>query len=487
MIEIDYNLPRVDLPHQAGVLGTAWMDTGKRALMLTRLKPGDFVGVDRELAERLWEAGDDYTYLTVESSLSDNARKRVAEVQATLDKPNTRDFMLWLSAIEKAAMTRAVVGTLQHAITTIKPDTNPQEAITAIVTGLLAVSQRDSVNTKDVSEAVDKAKATVELWRAGEKYHDSVPTGFSNIDRRLGGMKRGHICTIAARPGRGKTQLALQVARNVALLACGQKRDAGVIIFSAEMTDEELLIRLAQCSSGISAQWLREGERPPVKKNAPFIKMKSEDYDAFQAELDRLKEQLHGRVIIDDTAAPSTEYMYQVVAAHAVLFKDGVDLVVFDYIELAGNSSGKNDNETVRVGRIMRGLKKVAKDHKCAVIALSQLSREIDKRADKFGDLPDLRQSGEIEALSNQVLFIDYPDSYRKKSALWNGYGNEQLKKRAEGYEKLGGNVAIYIAKNRNGRARVGPVLKFTPHITRFSEAEKPDGIQMIKDKERSA
>lgn len=456
-----YVIPKLHQPEQGGVIGGAWMSRRLQALLAARLHPQDFVGPDRKLAEALIGEGTAVTfdYLTAESKLDDAARERLTAIQAALlDTPGLRDYNRWMQTIEDESILRQMDAALAQVKGEIKPGANPRQLMSDTVLRLVKINARTTSEIKQIDEAVDRALEMVKAWEEGEKFVNAVPTGFGWLDRLLGGLTRGHICTLGARPSRGKTQFALQIARNAALRIQAEKRDAVVVVFSAEMTEEELAIRLAQTASGVSSEWLRENKKPDGSKPSDIERKRFRDALTAQKGLP---------MVIDPNSSPTTSHMYRQVAAQMALHKDGVDLVVFDYIELAGNTGGKNANETNRLGVIMRGLKQMAKDHNCALLILSQLNRNVDNRPSRMPELDDLRQSGDIEALSQQVLFIDWPDSYK----TLDGYPSKEVRERAEKYQRTyGANMAIMIAKNRNGRARRIVPLNFTPDITRFEE-----------------
>lgn len=462
-------LPTIDQPEQAGLIGAAWFDQKLRALLVSRLKALDFVGPDRTLMTALEAVGDEkFSYLVAEQKLNDPARKRLVQIQAVIaGKPGLEEYTGWLRVVEKASTLRQIGAALTVMQTeAVKADASPDKLIAHIVTTLANINARAQEEVGGMGKAVDEAAAVVEAWKAGDKYQAAVPTGFTALDRILGGLKRSHVATLAARPSRGKTQLALQIARNTAQRIKADKRDAVVVVFSAEMAKRELALRLAQCASGVSAEWLREGARPGGPK------VTDAERKRFDDALEKLRD-LDDTVRIIDTPAPTTAHMYRIVAAEAALHKDGVDLVVFDYLELAGDTGGRQANETNRIGVIMRGLKRIAKAFDCSVLNIAQLNREVEKRPDRFADLDDLRQSGDIEALSEQVMFIDWPEFY--KSAA-NGWATPQVRSRGETLAEKGANCQVFVAKNRGGRARVGALMNFTPDITRFAElADAPD------------
>lgn len=455
-------IPKIDHPEQAGLIGGAWMDKALRAQLVATLQPHDFAGHDRTLMGALAGNGDGkFSYLTAESKLTEDSRKRLGAIQGVLAmKPTLREYQGWLKRVEETSINRQMKAALTDITQRIGADTNPVQTVTDVVKTLVKLNTRTIEDMKDIGQSVQSARDMVAAWKKGDKYVNAIPTGFANLDRLLGGLKRGHICVLAARPSRGKTQGAIQIARNVALRILADKRDAVVMVYSAEMTDTEIALRLAQCASGISTTWLREGKDDKGKAITDYQR---KQFDDALAELEKLKDVMK----IIPAASPTTQRIYQEVAAQHALHKDGVDLVVFDYIELAGNNAGRQQNETNRIGSIMRGLKAVAKDYNCNVLALSQLNRKVEDRSDRWADLEDLRQSGDVEALAEQVLFIDWPGFYYSKV---NGFPHMQIAKRHDQYKKGGFNCILYIAKNRGGVTRKGAKFNFTPEITRFEE-----------------
>lgn len=465
-----YTVPTIPYAEQGGIIGSAWMSNAAdlRALASSQLKPEDFEGPDRVLFSFIAGSKEKFNYLEIESRLTDSTRERLGAIQTVLQsgRPTRAEFMQWIATIKRKSATRQLRAKLIERIAeldkpTANPDTIGADAIKDVV------SIRDDLTGSTlapISDGVSQAKQTTAEWRKGNKYLDSVPSGFLSIDRITGGFRRKHVVALAARPGMGKTQLALQIARNVALRAKAENRDSAIVVFSAEMGHEELVMRMAQCASGISAEWLEEGEKPDGAK------VTDQERDEFDRHLDMLSPL---PIRVDEHANPTTSHMLYVVAGEMAQHKDGVELVIFDYLELAGDNAGKNGNETNRVGLIMRGLKRIAKVYNCPVMVLCQLSREVEKRSSREPELADLRQSGDIEALSNQVMFIYRPDYYRANGG--SGYVTKEVAKRALDLESHGGNCVINIAKNRNRKARKGAVVNWDGTITRFYEAaDKP-------------
>lgn len=462
-------IPRIDNPIQAVVIGTAWLGTAVdlRALALDRLDPEDFTGTDRELFRAL-AAGN--TYIEREAQMTEDGRKRLAAIQGViLGKPTLREFTHWLEQLKKASARRRLALKVEEWAKAAQTDKDPETLSADIIQDIIAIRDYSSQQAiVDIAEGVTAVRASLEQWKQGKKYVDSVPFYIEALDRVLGGVKRGHVVTLAARPGMGKTQLALQISMYLAKHNQAVGRQASVLWFSAEMTRDELVSRLAQCMSGVSAEWLEEGHKMTGRdvRGMPIMHPTTPaDFEAFSTALDTIATL---PIRIDDSAGPSTQKMLYRARAESAQHAEGLDLVVFDYLELAGDDGNRGDNETNRIGRIMRGLKRLAKELKVPVMVIAQLSREVERRASRLPELSDLRSSGDIEALSNQVMFIYRPDYYKRGTE----YMDKSIRQFAETFADRGGNCAISIAKNRNRKANTMVVMQFDAEITRFSESK---------------
>lgn len=216
----------------------------------------------------------------------------------------------------------------------------------------------------------------------------SYTTGLANLDA-LGRIEKKEVIVVAGRTSMGKTSLALQMIEGVA-----NDGDGYVAIFSAEMSGENLVMRLASQLSGVTLQKLKLG------------KCTEEEYDEYEQALLYLR---NARFWIDDSSSPRTSHMLQQIAE----LKKSVDLkaMMFDFLEL-GSDDVRSRNEEQRISEIMKNLLAIAKTQDIPVIVVSQLSREVERRPNKRPMLSDLRMSGMIEQLAHKVYFIMRPDYY---------------------------------------------------------------------------
>jgi replicative DNA helicase len=280
------------------------------------------------------------------------------------------------------------------------------------------------------------AEDKLQAWADGKA--EGYLTGFPTFDKffRLVG---GEMIVIAARPSQGKTILGMQLAENVAR----QLQEAGdggsVAIFSAEMTGWSLVVRMAGALSGVNTHQLRMGKGAP----GDIGKLR-----AALAELKRLP------IWIDDGSAPTTKTMLeQLVDLNET---NPIRMMLFDFMELGGDRA---QSEDLRVGQIAIGLKDIAKRVKIPVVALSQLNRSVEDRANKMPGLADLRYSGQIEQVADVVAFIMRPEYYAERG----------MKIEVENKDDLKGVAYLSIAKNRHGPV-ANVKLAFVKQLSKFAE-----------------
>jgi replicative DNA helicase len=255
-----------------------------------------------------------------------------------------------------------------------------------------------------------------------------VPTGFFDLDRMTSGMQAGDLIVLAARPSMGKTALAINIAENVAL-----KEGLPVAVFSMEMGASQLAIRIVGSIGRIDQGRLRTG------------KLQDEEWPRLAEAVERLRTV---SLSIDETPGLTPSELR--ASARRLARNCGkLGLVVVDYLQLMSGSSGSDgDNRATELGEISRGLKMLAKELQCPVIALSQLNRGVEQRTDKRPMMSDLRESGAIEQDADVIMFIYRDDYYNKDS-------------------KEPGVAEIIIGKQRNGPT--GTVkLTFLKPITKF-------------------
>lgn len=301
--------------------------------------------------------------------------------------------------------------------------------------GVFEVSQQGS--KKDWSrlgEVIDEEWLRLEKLAENHGEVTGVPTGYTDLDRMLAGLHGSDLLILAARPAMGKTALALNIAQHVAV-----KSRKGVGVFSLEMSKGQLATRMLCAEARVDAGKVRTG-----------MLSRTEDWPRLEEASERL---YHAPLWIDDTPGITITQLRsrsrRLLAEHGQL-----DLIVVDYLQLMGSGGPANQSREQQISTISRGLKGLAKELNVPVVALSQLNRSVESRADKRPMISDLRESGAIEQDADIIMFI-YRDSY---------YNPENTEKE---------NVAeIIIAKQRNGPT--GTVeLYFNGQYTRFDNLEK--------------
>ncbi len=288
-----------------------------------------------------------------------------------------------------------------------------------------------------------------------------ISTGLVDMDKKLGGLHPSDLLILAGRPSMGKTSLATNIAFNIAkayrrgLKPDGTEGalDGGVVgFFSLEMSAEQLASRILAEASEISSHKIRQGDM---------------DEREFRRFVDAAKELEACPLFIDDTPAlPISQ-----VAARARRLKrtHGLDLIIVDYLQLL---RGTADNRVQEIAEISMGLKAIAKELNIPVIALSQLSRQVESREDKRPQLSDLRESGSIEQDADVVMFVFREEYYTEREKP----SDDRLDEMAAWQEKMSrlhGKAEVIIGKQRHGP--IGTVeLSFESQFTRFGNLVKP-------------
>jgi replicative DNA helicase len=285
-----------------------------------------------------------------------------------------------------------------------------------------------------------------------------VSTGLIDLDQKLGGLHPSDLLILAARPSMGKTALAANIAFHVARNYAWEPQPDGtkktvnggvVAFFSLEMSAEQLAMRLLAEVSGVSSDRLRKGEIDASE----FGRVRDAAMDIQSAPL-----------YIDATGGLSLAKL--TARARRLKRQGGLDLIVVDYLQLITTDAGsRNDNRVQEVSQVTGGLKALAKELAVPVLALAQLSRQVEQREDKRPQLSDLRESGSIEQDADAVMFI-YRESYYKSRAEPREGTAEHLTWQ-EDMDRVRGMAEVIIGKQRHGP--IGTVkLSFNEDLTKF-------------------
>jgi replicative DNA helicase len=254
-----------------------------------------------------------------------------------------------------------------------------------------------------------------------------VRTGFYELDRQTAGLQPGDLIVLAARPSMGKTALALNIAEHVAV-----SEGLPAVVFSMEMGASQLALRMVGSLGRIDQSGLRTG------------RLRDDEWGRLTEAVDKLSK---ASIFIDETPALSPAEL-RARARRQARVCGKLGLIVVDYLQLMSGSSRSEENRATELGEISRGLKALAKELQCPVLALSQLNRSVESRNDKRPMMSDLRESGAIEQDADVIMFI-YRDEYYNKDS------------------KEPGVAEIIIAKQRNGPVGTSK-LTFLKPLTKF-------------------
>lgn len=296
------------------------------------------------------------------------------------------------------------------------------------------LQRRNSSEFVPIRQVVLNALERIEKASKNKGTVTGIPTGFIDLDYKLSGLQPSDLVLIAARPSMGKTAFVLNIAQYMAF-----KKDKSVVIFSLEMSKEQLVNRLFSLESQVDAQSIRTGN------------MKDSDWEKLIEGAGIIGK---SRLIIDDTPGISISELRSKCRKYKL--EHGLDVIIIDYLQLMTGGVGRSqESRQQEVSEISRSLKGLARELNVPVVTLSQLSRAVESRPDKRPMLSDLRESGAIEQDADVVMFI-YRDEYYNKDS--------EFKKQAE----------IIIAKQRNGP--VGTVnLAWLGEYTKFANLSRQE------------
>jgi replicative DNA helicase len=353
-------------------------------------------------------------------------------------------------------------GTISDKARRVDVSSEPKEQIVEAEQALYKLSEQGQTESgfksflKAVTEAVN---VTNEAYQRGGGMA-GISTGLVDLDKKMGGLHPSDLIILAGRPSMGKTSLATNIAFNVAkAYKRGVKSDGtegaidgGVVgFYSLEMSAEQLAGRILAEAAEISSHKIRQGD------------MTEEEFRRF---VEAAKSLEACPLFIDDT--PALPIAQLAARARRLKRTHGLDLLVIDYLQLC---RGTAENRVNEIAEISMGMKAIAKELNVPVIALSQLSRQVESRDDKRPQLSDLRESGSIEQDADVVMFVFREEYYKEREKP----GDEELDRMEEwkaAMERLHGKAEVILGKQRHGP--IGTVeLSFEAQFTRFGNLAK--------------
>ncbi len=435
-------VPPHDIEAEQAILGCMLTDRDSVIAAIEVLKEDAFYREDNKAIYAailsLYSKNEPIDIITVKAELIETGSfERVGglEYLASLPErvPTTANVDKYIKIVDEKAMLRNLITSANELVALGYDETEDVDRIMDMAEKkVFDLAQKK--NTKGYTAIKD---VLVETFAKLEELYNSkgqlsgTPSGFKDYDLKTSGLHDSDLVIVAARPAMGKSAFAINIATNVALQA-----KKGVAIFNLEMSKDQVGNRILCSEALVDSNKVRTGQ------------LDDEDWVKLASTLTRLSE---APIYIDDTAGISI--MEIRAKCRKLKIEKDIGLVVIDYLQLIQGSGKKNASREQEISEISRSLKILAKELHIPVIALSQLSRSVEKRDDKRPMLSDLRESGSIEQDADQVIFI-YRDDY---------YNEDSEKK----------NVAeIILAKHRGGST--GTVdLAWLPSYTKFANLEK--------------
>jgi len=390
------------------------------AALINATKPADVITVFEQL-QRLGKA-DDCGGLVYLNALAQSV-------------PSAANIRRYAEIVrERSVLRKLVAASDEIATSAFNPQGRPVAQILDDAEGKIFRIGEEGMRTRQAFQSMDQL--VVQLIDRVNELHDNgaeevtgVRTGFYDLDRLTAGLQAGDLIVLAARPSMGKTALALNIGEHVAV-----REGLPVVVFSMEMGASQLALRMVGSLGRIDQQHLRTGA------------LRDDEWGRLSEAVEKL-----GKVSLFIDESPAlTPSEVRARARRQARQCGQLGLIVVDYLQLMSGSVGTTDeNRATVIGEISRGLKSLAKELKCPVMALSQLNRSVESRTDKRPMMSDLRESGAIEQDADVIMFI-YRDEYYTKDAC-----------------KEPGIAEIIIGKQRNGPT--GTVkLTFLKPLTKF-------------------
>ena len=438
----DENLvPRVP-PHseeaEQSVIGSILIDHEAVGVAAENLKPEDFYNLrHKEIFEAildLYHDGKAVDLVTLKSQLEQRGKLEAAGdmkylTQVATAVPNSVHIRQYVKIVKDKALYRRFIQlgnqVLQQSFTTETPIEELSENVEKQVFNIL--QNRGSQDFSHIKDVLMESFDDIEKVAANGGTVAGISTGFVDLDQKTAGLHPSDLVIVGARPAMGKTAFGLNLIQNAAV-----KGGKTCAVFNLEMSKKQIVNRMLACEAGVSMEHIRSGN------------MTDQDWEKLVEALGPLSE---APIYIDDTGGITFSEVRS--KCRKLKIEHGLDLVMIDYLQLMSGSGRAGDNRQQEISEISRGLKMMARELDVPVIALSQLSRTLESRADHRPMMSDLRESGAIEQDADVIIFL-YRDEYY--------HPDSEDKNIAE----------VIIGKQRNGP--VGTVkLRYDGEYTRFS------------------
>ena len=389
---------------ERSVLGAAMLNKEVLFDILEEVKEDDFYNEShKEIFRAIWELyrkNSAVDMLTVCEELKsrqslDMVGGRAYIATLTAEVPSTANGREYAKIIAEKAIMRQMIRTAEDITEKgYESKMATREILDYAESGIFQIAQMRQKN--DYTKIQDVLLENLKIIDAAAQNKDKItgiPTGFHDLDEKTSGLQRSDLIIVAARPGMGKTAFALNIAQQSAV-----KHGTSAIIFSLEMSKEQLGQRLLAMQARVEMQKLKQGD------------LDRKDWDRVSLGVDELN---NSKIVIDDT--PGISLMEMRNKCRRLKAEQGLDLIVVDYLQLM-TFEGKTDNRQQEISALSRNMKLLAREMNCPVILLSQLSRAPELRQDKRPMLSDLRESGSIEQDADIVIFLYRDDYYNENT-----------------------------------------------------------------------
>ena len=414
----DIPLPQRSIEAEQSVIGGLLLDNNAWDRIADILTEADFYQDDHRrifaAIRRLVETGKPADVVTVFEALEATNQVEQTGGLAYLGEiasatPSAANIRRYAEIVADKAMRRRLAQTAAEIADLANKPGAARDLIDEAQGQLIALADTGPARSepRGIGDILHRAIEQIEKNAESKGGIVGLPTGFADLDRKTSGLHSGDLVIVAGRPAMGKTCLALNIAEHSALAG------RSVLVFSLEMADEQLAQRSIASIGGIPLQRLRSGQLQDP-----------EDYARMAVALGKLHE---SKLVIDET--PSLTASQMAARARRIKRRQGLDLVVIDYLQLM-RGDGNTRNE--ELGAITRTLKLMAKELKVPVILLSQLSRKVEERTNKRPMMSDLRESGAIEQDADLILML-YRDEYYNEGSEWRGYAEAIIAKQRMG------------------------------------------------------
>ncbi|EOT40256.1 MULTISPECIES: replicative DNA helicase [Enterococcus] len=444
-------MPPQDIQAEQAVLGSIFLAPDELINAMEVLGAKDFYQRRHQLIYQaminLFDRNEAIDVVTLKAELErGNALEDVGSVGYLVELSQATPYAGSISFYAKIVADKALLRNLiQAANKIVAAGYEQDEDVSAIVEdaerGILEVSERrNSIGFQAIEDVLQETFRNIDQLAQNDEEITGIPTGYPALDKMTAGLQQGELIILAARPAVGKTAFALNIAQNI-----GTKTDASVAIFSLEM-DAESLVKRMLCAEGlIDAGHLKTGQ------------LTDEEWGNLVVAMGSLS---RASIFIDDTPGIKVSEIRARCRRLAQEKKD-LGLILIDYLQLIEGTGRENRQQ--EVSEISRQLKKLAKELKVPVIALSQLSRGVEQRQDKRPVMSDIRESGSIEQDADIVAFLYRDDYYQRDS--------DDPDEQDDTRDNI---IEVIIEKNRSG-ARGTVELMFIKEYNKFSSLSLRD------------